>query len=112
MGRDLQLTPAEFKLLAALVRGAGRALSRDHLMQAMAGRDAEAFDRSVDVLIGRLRRKVEPDPRTPRLIVTVPGVGYKFTERPALGGTPACSRSRRQRGSPTVPRLPSCRSPT
>ena len=85
-GNSVLLTPAEFRLLAALVRGAGRALSRDHLMQAMAGRDAEAFDRSVDVLVGRLRRKVEPDPKTPRLIVTVPGVGYRFTERPAAGG--------------------------
>ena len=85
-GNSVLLTPAEFRLLAALVRGAGRALSRDHLMQAMAGRDAEAFDRSVDVLVGRLRRKVEPDPKTPRLIVTVPGVGYRFTERPAPGG--------------------------
>jgi TolB-like protein len=82
-GNDLPLTAAEFKLLAALVRGAGRALSRDHLMQAMAGRDAEAFDRSVDVLVGRLRRKVEAAPKAPRLIVTVPGVGYKFAVKPA-----------------------------
>jgi adenylate cyclase len=109
VGRDLQLTPAEFKLLAALVRGAGRALSRDHLMQAIAGRDTEAFDRSVDVLIGRLRRKVEPDPRTPRLIVTVPGVGYKFIERPALGGTPAMlpqSTAAREPDRPSLAVLP------
>src|SRR5262249_34353413 len=75
------LTPSEFGLLAALVRGAGRALSRDHLLQAVAGREAEPFDRSVDVLVGRLRRKIEPDPKNPRLIVTVPGVGYRFAER-------------------------------
>ena len=109
VGRDLQLTPAEFKLLAALVRGAGRALSRDHLMQAIAGRDTEPFDRSVDVLIGRLRRKVEPDPRTRRLIVTVPGVGYKFTERPALGGTPAMlpqSTAAREPDRPSIAVLP------
>ena len=81
-GNDLSLTPAEFNLLTAFVRGAGRALSRDQLMQAAYGRDAEVFDRSVDVLVGRLRRKIEPDPRIPRLIVTLPTVGYKFAVRP------------------------------
>ena len=85
-GKDVSLTPSEFVLLASFVRGAGRALSRDHLLQAVAGREAEAFDRSIDVLVGRLRRKIEADPRTPRLIVTVPGVGYKFAVRPAPAG--------------------------
>jgi adenylate cyclase len=85
-GSDVPLTPAEFNLLAAFVRGAGRVLSRDHLMQAMAGRESDAFDRSVDVLVGRLRRKIEPDPKNPRLIVTVPAVGYKFAERLASDG--------------------------
>ena len=82
-GQDVPLTPAEFGLLAAFVRGAGRALSRDHLLQAVAGRESEASDRSVDVLVGRLRRKIETDPKAPRLIVTVPGVGYKFATRAA-----------------------------
>jgi len=81
-GAEVPLTPAEFNLLAALVGSAGRALSRDHLMQAMVGRESEAFDRSVDVLVGRLRRKIERDPKNPRLIVTVPGVGYKFAIQP------------------------------
>jgi adenylate cyclase len=81
-GNDLALTPSEFGLLDAFVRGAGRALSREHLLQAVAGREAESFDRSVDVLVGRLRRKIEPNPKNPRLIVTVPGVGYRFAERP------------------------------
>jgi adenylate cyclase len=81
-GADVPLTPAEFNLLAALVGSAGRALSRDHLMQAMVGRESEAFDRSVDVLVGRLRRKIEPDPKNPKLVVTVPGVGYKFAIQP------------------------------
>jgi len=91
-GNDLALTPSEFGLLSVLVRGAGRALSRDHLLQAVAGREAQAFDRSIDVLVGRLRRKVEADPKNPRLIVTVPGVGYRFAERPApaaMSGLPA-----------------------
>jgi TolB-like protein len=91
-GKDVALTPSEFGLLSVLVRGAGRALSRDHLLQAVAGREAEAFDRSIDVLVGRLRRKIEADPKNPRLIVTVPGVGYRFAERPApaaAGSPPA-----------------------
>ena len=57
-------------------------LSRDELSQAVTGREAEPDDRSVDVLMSRLRRKIEPDPKTPRIIVTVPGVGYKFTAKP------------------------------
>jgi adenylate cyclase len=81
-GAEVALTPAEFNLLAALVGSAGRALSRDHLMQAMVGRESEAFDRSVDVLVGRLRRKIERDPKNPKLIVTVPGVGYRFAIQP------------------------------
>src|SRR6202012_2164873 len=82
-GNDVGLTPAEFSLLATFLRGAGRALSRDHLLQGGSGRDAGAFDRSVDGLVGPVRRKIEPDPKAPRFIVTVPGVGYRFTERPA-----------------------------
>src|SRR5207245_375650 len=48
-----------------------------------------AFDRSIDVLVGRLRRKIEPDPKAPRLIVTVPGVGYKFAARPHVAAASA-----------------------
>ena len=81
-GNECPLTPAEFNLLATFARNAGRALSRDHLLQSVAGREAETFDRSVDVLVGRLRRKIESDPKNPRLIVTVPGLGYRFTEHP------------------------------
>jgi adenylate cyclase len=88
-GKDVPLTPSEFVLLASFVRGAGRALSRDYLLQAVAGREAEAFDRSIDVLVGRLRRKIEPDPKVPRLIVTVPGVGYKFAVRPVAAAPSA-----------------------
>jgi DNA-binding winged helix-turn-helix (wHTH) protein len=72
------LTRAEFSLLLALARHPGRVLSRDELRQAMAGRDADPDDRSVDVLISRLRRKIERDPKAPRMIITVPGTGYKF----------------------------------
>ena len=77
-GKEIPLRRAEFSLLRALVQRAGRVLSRDQLLQLVAGRDAEAYDRSVDMQVARLRRKIEPDPRRPSLIVTVPGAGYKF----------------------------------
>jgi DNA-binding response OmpR family regulator len=77
-GAEVSLTRAEFSLLLALARHPGRVLSRDELRQAMAGRDADPDDRSVDVLISRLRRKIERDPKAPRMIITVPGTGYKF----------------------------------
>src|SRR6516162_8456722 len=78
VGKDIPLTHSEFGLLRAFVERAGRVLSRDQLLQLTAGRDAESYDRSVDMLIARLRRKIEPDSKRPSLIVTVPGSGYKF----------------------------------
>jgi TolB-like protein len=61
-----------------LVSRPGRVISRDALLDAFANRRFESFDRSVDVLIGKLRRKIEADPKRPQLIVTVPGGGYRF----------------------------------
>jgi TolB-like protein/DNA-binding response OmpR family regulator/Tfp pilus assembly protein PilF len=78
VGKDIVLTPGEFGLLKALAEHAGRVLSRDRLLQLISGREAEAYDRSVDMQIMRLRRKIELDPDQPTLIVTVPGAGYKF----------------------------------
>jgi DNA-binding response OmpR family regulator len=83
-GQEVTLTRAEFSLLLAFGQHAGRVLSRDELTHVVAGRGAEPDDRSVDVLISRLRRKIEPDPKTPRIIVTVPGEGYKFTAKPRV----------------------------
>ena len=77
-GKEIPLRPAEFNLLRAFVQRAGRVLSRDQLLQLTAGRDAEAYDRSVDMQVARLRRKIEPDPKRPSIIVTVPSAGYKF----------------------------------
>ena len=77
-GETIPLTRAGFALLRFFVSHPGRVLSREALLEAMAGRRFEPFDRSVDVLIGRLRRKIEPDSKKPRLIVTVPGEGYRF----------------------------------
>ena len=81
-GREVTLTRAEFSLLLAFARQPGRVLSRDELTHVVAGRGATPDDRSVDVLISRLRRKIEPDPKMPRLVVTMPGEGYKFTAMP------------------------------
>jgi class 3 adenylate cyclase len=81
-GRDVPLTRAEFTLLLAFLRAPGRVLSREHLLDAVAGRRSAPFDRSIDVLVSRLRRKIEPDPSSPSLILTASGMGYRFAERP------------------------------
>jgi TolB-like protein/DNA-binding winged helix-turn-helix (wHTH) protein/Flp pilus assembly protein TadD len=77
-GDAIALTRGEFALLRVFIAHPGRVISRDTLLGALANRRFEPYDRSVDVLIGRLRRKIEPDPKQPRLIVTVPGQGYRF----------------------------------
>ena len=74
-GKRRVLTHHEFELLATLARAAGRVLSRDQILEALKG-EAEAFDRSIDVHIAKLRAKLEPDPKEPRYIKTVRGVGY------------------------------------
>ena len=84
-GREVLLTRAETSLLAALGRNPGRMLSRDQLCHAAFGRGAEPYERSVDMHIARLRRKIEPDPKVPQFILTVPKAGYKLVvTRPAL----------------------------
>ncbi len=74
----VELTTAEFNLLQALVRSAQRVLSRDQLMELAGSDGAASYDRSIDILISRLRRKMEDDPRAPKLILTVRGGGYQF----------------------------------
>jgi DNA-binding response OmpR family regulator len=81
-GAVVQLTRGEFLLLLSLARRPGRVVSRDELTRVVAGRGAERGDRSVDVLISRLRRKIEANPKSPRIILTVPGVGYTFAAEP------------------------------
>ncbi len=78
-GRTVHLTAAEFHLLEALVTRAGRVLSRDQLAEKVATRDWTPFDRSIDVLVSKLRKKIEADPKRPTLIKSVRGLGYKFT---------------------------------
>jgi DNA-binding response OmpR family regulator len=77
-GRDLVLTSAEFELLGLLVRNRGRVLSRDRIINETRGIDWEAYDRSIDVLISRLRQKLGDDPRHPAFIRTVRSAGYLF----------------------------------
>jgi DNA-binding response OmpR family regulator len=71
-GDPIPLTRGEFALLRMFVTRPGRVISRDTLLDAF-NRRFEPFDRSIDVLVGRLRKKIEADPKTPRLVVTVPG---------------------------------------
>jgi two-component system OmpR family response regulator len=80
-GTLVTLTAGEFDLLLALAERPGRVLSRDQLLDLTRGREAQPFDRSVDVQLSRLRRKIEDDPREPRLIKTVRGGGYVFAAR-------------------------------
>src|SRR5262245_17257697 len=78
-GRALSLTPAEFELLGVFVRNCGRVLSRDRILDETHGIDLDAYDRSIDVLVSRLRQKLGDDPKRPRFIRTVRGTGYRFT---------------------------------
>jgi len=77
-GKPLELTPIEFDLLNALMQAVGRVLSRDQLLDAAAGRSYEVFDRSIDIHISSLRRKLKDNPRQPRFIKTVRSAGYMF----------------------------------
>lgn len=86
-GAPLDLTPYEFALLKVLAEAAGRVLSREQLMERARGNAEEAFDRSIDVHISRLRHKLGDDPRRPARIRTVRGVGYQY-----MAGDPARRR--------------------
>jgi two-component system alkaline phosphatase synthesis response regulator PhoP len=79
-GRAIDLTPTEFELLATLARQPGRVFTRAQLLDAIRGVQVDSFDRAIDAHVKNVRRKLEPDPRNPRYLITVHGVGYKFTE--------------------------------
>ena len=79
-GAEKALTSHQFALLVALAENAGRVMSRDALMDALRGEPLEAFDRSIDVHVSRIRQAIEDDPRKPRRIVTVRGAGYVFAK--------------------------------
>ena len=80
-GTLCELTSYQFDLLVALAERAGRVLSRDQIMEAVRGRELEAFDRSIDVHMGRIRSAIEMDAKDPKRILTVRGVGYVFAKQ-------------------------------
>ncbi|MCX5512934.1 DNA-binding response regulator [Kaistia algarum] len=80
-GNEVPLGTAEFRLLLAFINRPGMVLTRDQLLDITAGRSAQVFDRSIDNLVSRLRRRVERDPQHPTLIKTVWGDGYSFTAK-------------------------------
>jgi two-component system alkaline phosphatase synthesis response regulator PhoP len=79
-GRVADLTPTEFQLLVTLARRPGQIRTRSQLLDAVHGVAFEAYERAIDTHIKNLRRKIEPDPRVPRYILTVHGVGYRFAD--------------------------------
>ena len=80
-GATTELTSYQFDLLIAMAERAGRVLTRDQIMEAVRGRELEAFDRSIDVHMGRIRAAIEVDPKNPKRILTVRGVGYVFAKQ-------------------------------
>lgn len=79
-GQPAELTSYQFDLLVTLAERAGRVLTRDQIMEAVRGRELEAFDRSIDVHMGRIRAAIEEDVKNPKRILTVRGVGYVFAK--------------------------------
>lgn len=78
--RVIELTSTEFELLARMMRQPGRVFTRGQLLDAIRGEQVESFERAIDAHVKNLRRKLEPDPREPRYVLTVYGVGYKFAD--------------------------------
>ena len=79
-GRRIDLTATEFQLLTALVRQPGRVFTRAQLLDAVHGVAFESYERAIDAHVKNIRRKLEPDPRAPRYLLTVYGVGYRFAD--------------------------------
>ena len=80
-GQACELTAHQFDLLVVLARAAGRVLTRDQIMDALKGHALEAFDRSIDVHVSRIRAAIEDDPKNPQRVLTVRGVGYVFPRK-------------------------------
>jgi DNA-binding response OmpR family regulator len=78
--RSIELTGTELELLATLMRQPGRVFTRGQLLDAIRGERVESFERAIDAHVKNLRRKLESDPRAPKYVLTVYGVGYKFTD--------------------------------
>ena len=82
-GRSVELTPTEFALLLHMARQPGRVFTRAQLLDAVHGVAVESYERAIDAHVKNIRRKIEPDPRAPRHLLTVFGVGYRVAEPPA-----------------------------
>jgi DNA-binding response OmpR family regulator len=80
-GNACDLTSHQFELLSVLARSPGRVLSRDQIMDSLKGHPLEAFDRSIDVHISRIRALIEDDPKAPKRVLTVRGAGYVFAKK-------------------------------
>jgi two-component system, OmpR family, alkaline phosphatase synthesis response regulator PhoP len=79
-GRAVDLTSTEFELVRVLARSPGRPFTREQLLDQAYNGDYDGYDRTIDAHIKNLRRKIEPDPRSPRYILTIYGIGYKWTD--------------------------------
>jgi two-component system, OmpR family, alkaline phosphatase synthesis response regulator PhoP len=79
-GTQVDLTPTEFQLLATLAREPGRVFTRSQLLDAVHGVAIESYERAIDAHVKNIRRKIEPEPGSPRYVVTVHGVGYRFSD--------------------------------
>jgi two-component system, OmpR family, alkaline phosphatase synthesis response regulator PhoP len=79
-GTQVDLTPTEFQLLATLAREPGRVFTRSQLLDAVHGVAIESYERAIDAHVKNIRRKIEPEPGSPRYVVTVYGVGYRFAD--------------------------------
>jgi DNA-binding response OmpR family regulator len=79
-GAQVELTPTEFQLLATLVREPGRVFTRSQLLDAVHGVALESYERAIDAHVKNIRRKIEPTPGSPRYVLTVHGVGYRFAD--------------------------------
>lgn len=87
-GSEIPLTGGEFKLLSAFLKNPGRVLSRQQLMDVTHGTGWHAYERTVDAQISRLRKKLEVDPKKPKLLKSVHGDGYVFTASVSRQGAP------------------------
>jgi two-component system, OmpR family, alkaline phosphatase synthesis response regulator PhoP len=79
-GRTVELTPTEFQLLSTLVAEPGRVFTRGQLLDAVHGVAIESYERAIDAHVKNIRRKIEPEPGSPRYVLTVHGVGYRFAD--------------------------------
>lgn len=79
-GKVINLTPNEYKLLITMVKYPGKTFTRDELICMALGEDFDGYDRTIDTHIKNIRQKIESDPRNPKYIITVHGIGYRFSD--------------------------------